>query len=379
MAVASSSCHSYIGVDVGGTKIQAGVVGISDAPPHASAILHRLRLSTPAAAPAAFYDAIAELICQLQARLAREGWAHRSIIGVAHPGRFLPDGRAARGTVPNLGEWPGQFDEICPAKELERRVGWRVVVENDAVAQMRSGLQWLLDDPAARPALLGQTVVYVGPGTGMGGGAARVAPDGAVTPITDGQLFDLQLVGYGEGRTTAEEVLTGPAIARQVAAANRQLAVPIHPANAEQVGRLLEDPHALPEHRTAARRIADQAGEMLGRIVALLHAGQVHKIRLERTEGGVVRHLDEPDRRWSEADCAVVRGVRRVVLGGSVGSNPILGAHLTRRALEWLAGQGLTGVQILQVPGVSADAGLLGAVLAIKVKVSDTFRAGKSV
>lgn len=358
-----------IGVDVGGTKIHAGIVEVSGAPSQpASAILQRLRLPTPRVAPAVFYDAIAELIRPLQARMAREGWAYHPIIGMAHPGRFLPDGRVVRGTVPNLGEWPGQFDGLAPAEELRRRVGWRIVVENDAVAQMRSGVQTLLADPAVRPRLLGQTVVYIGPGTGMGGGVARIAADGAVTPVTDGHLFDLQLRGYADGRLTAEEVFTGPALARAVQAANQRLRVPIHPANGERVAELLSEAQAPPEHQAEARRMTDEAGDMLGRIIALVHAGDIHKVRLEPApDGAVRRHVDEPDRRWSEADCAAVRGVTRVVLGGSVGANPVFGARLIRRALEWLAGQGIRDVQIFQLPTVSADAGLLGAVLALQV------------
>lgn len=354
-----------IGVDIGGTKIMAGVISVGS-----SGLGTRVdvteQIATPRLAPAGFYDAVAELIRRVYHRTQEAGGHVQRLIGVAHPGRFLPDGSLARGTTPNLGSAPGQFDGIRPVEELRRRLGGEVFVENDATSQMRFGLDVLLRDPTVQRRLLGHTVVYLGPGTGMGGGVARISQAGEVIPFTDSQLFDLQVVGYGDGSLTAEELFTGPAIARLIAEANTRLKNPIHPANAEQIGRLLEIGDAPVEHRTEALRIADMQGDILASIIETIHAGRIVKVRLETLpDGRIVRHVNEPDRAWLPSDIVAVRGAKRFILGGSVGTNPVLGCHIRRRAFSVLAQRGVADIAIFQIPVASSNAGVLGTVLAI--------------
>lgn len=351
---------NVFGCDIGGTKIKAAAVALPASPAHDPRVLRAAQIPTPRLPPSAFYDQIAALLRSL------DDGSTRGLVSVAHPGRFLPDGSLARGTVPNLGEHPNQFDGLNPSRELSARLGMTVVAENDAVSQMRFALHALLRDPAGRARLLGQTVVYVGPGTGMGGGVARIDAHGGVRPITDGHLFDLQLSTHGDGTLTAEELFTGPALARRIAAANAHLDVPITPPTGDELPRLLSDTKTPPAHRQTAEQIVKESGEILGKLITVIHAGRIVKVRLEvRPDGGLVRHVDEPDRTWPAADQAAVRGVTRVVLGGSIGVNPVLGGALRRWALEWLAQQNLGQIDIIQSPVPSADAGVLGAVLAL--------------
>ncbi len=368
-----------IGVDIGGTKIKAGAVALDAAGALTHAVIASRQIPTPRVDPAAFYDAVAALIVAVRDEASAAGAAALPWIAVAQPGRFLAGGTLARGTAPNLGTSPNQFDGLNPGHELQRRLGGSVVAENDAVAQMRFGLHALLHDAEARPALLGQTVVYLGPGTGMGGGVARVSTAGAVSIHTDGQLFNLQVPGIGDGTRIAEELFNGPAIARLVVDANHRLTVPIAPATAEQVGQLLDDREALPEHQTVARRIADGQGDVLAALIVTIHTGRIVKVRPEADRRGrLIRHVDEPDQAWPEADKALVRGAARFVLGGSVGINRVLGGHIRARALEQLHQRGLDEICIFQSPVASADAGLLGVLHAIPAaalqKVSDTSR-----
>lgn len=375
-SAASNTSQAVVGVDVGGTKIKAGVVarGPEDG---TLQVIATEQLATPRTTPRLFYDLIAVLIRRVRERALRLGTSPLPIVSVAHPGRFLPDGTLARGTTPNLGRAPGQYDGINPSVELMQRIGGTVLAENDAVSQMRYGLDALLRDATARPRLLGETVVYLGPGTGMGGGVARVSAAGDVTPITDGHFFDLQLPAYGDGTLTAEELFTGPAIARRIGHA-------IEPPTAEQLNRVLEDAHAPAAQRSLAERLADQAGEVLAMIIETIHAGTITKVRLEhRQDGTIARHVDEPDRAWPSADRDAVRGTTRFLLGGSVGISKALGGRIRQRALERLRARGLAGVELFQIPVASADAGLLGAILAIQevpgtltLKVPGTLRDG---
>ena len=261
------------------------------------------------------------------------------------------------------------FDGLRPAHELERRLSMRVFAENDAVAQMRFGLEVVLGDPLLRRLLVGRTVVYLGPGTGMGGGVAVIGPDGTVGAKTDGHLFDLLVLAHGDGTLTAEELFTGPAIARAVAQANAGLAVPIQPASAGGLDEILQSPAGPPEQRACAQRIAGEFGERLAGLIETIHAGTIRKARVERRpDGSPVRHLDEPDRAWPPADQALVRGCDRFLLGGFVGCSAGLGAAIRQQALARLRRRGLSDVRIIQIPFLSDDAGLLGVVRAVPVR-----------
>jgi glucokinase len=134
-----------IGVDVGGTKIAAGVVDDT------GAVVATDKVATPAADPAAVQEVIAALIATLAAQ-------HRvEAVGVGAAG-FV---NAARDTVlfaPNLA-----WRDVALRAAVEERCGLPVVVENDANAaawgEYRFGAGAGVDD------LLCVTV-----GTGIGGG-----------------------------------------------------------------------------------------------------------------------------------------------------------------------------------------------------------------
>jgi hypothetical protein len=102
-------------------------------------------------------------------------------------------------------------------------------------------------------------------------------------------------------------------------------------------------------------------------------------VRLEAAEDGrLIRHLDEPDRRWPDEDQASVRGAARFILGGFIGSNIPFGGLVRERALQLLQQHGLQQVKICQIPVGSADAGLRGALLSLQhipKKVSETISA----
>jgi predicted NBD/HSP70 family sugar kinase len=364
-------------VDIGGTKIKAGAVEAVADGGHPCVVVFR-QLETPRLPPPAFYDAVAAAVRELRREAQEAGFFVLPVVALAHPGRFLPDGRLARGTTPNLGTAPSQYDGLSPAAELRQRLGGTVVAENDAVAQMRFGIRVLLEDPLARPRLLGETAVYLGPGTGMGGGVARISREGAVTPVTDGHLFDMQVPGCGDGTLTAEELFTGPAIARVIERENQRLASPIRPARAGQLDIILMSPEVPAEHRAVAERVADAHGEILAALIEAVADGRIAKVRLEAMpDGQLLRHVDEPDRAWSAADKALVTGARRFVLGGFVGCSRLFGARVRGRALEMLRRRGRADVEIFQIPADSADAGLLGIVTAVSEKCQTLFKAGK--
>ncbi len=134
-----------IGVDVGGTKIAAGVVDVS------GAVLEQVRVSTPASSAEAVEEGIVEAVTTLADR-------HQvSAVGVAAAG-FVDQSRAVLRFAPNLPMVDRPLrDLIAP------RVGLPVVIENDANAA--AGGEYRFGGGRG-----GGDVVLITVGTGLGGG-----------------------------------------------------------------------------------------------------------------------------------------------------------------------------------------------------------------
>jgi glucokinase len=134
-----------IGVDVGGTKIAAGVVDAE------GRILQQLRVSTPAATTASVEQGIVEAVLRLKAE-------HQVVaVGVAVPG-FVDERRSVLRFTPNLPMRNRPLREI-----LSPQLGVEAVIENDANAAAWGEFQFGggrdVDD-----------MVLITVGTGLGGG-----------------------------------------------------------------------------------------------------------------------------------------------------------------------------------------------------------------
>jgi glucokinase len=142
-----------IGVDVGGTKVAAGVVDVH------GKIIEKLKRSTPAARPDDTADVISEAVLELLERY------DVTAVGIGAAG-FVDETRSTVLFAPNLA-WR---DEPVK-KRVEERIGRKVIVENDANAaawaESRMG--------AARGQ---QDVMLITVGTGIGAGV-----------VLDGRLY----------------------------------------------------------------------------------------------------------------------------------------------------------------------------------------------
>jgi glucokinase len=142
-----------IGVDVGGTKVAAGVVDED------GRIVEKLKRSTPAASPERTADIIGALVLELVGRHAVEA------VGIGAAG-FVDGTRSTVLFAPNLA-WR---DEPVQ-KQIEDRIGRPVLVENDANAAVWAEV--ILG--AARGH---QDVMLITVGTGIGAGI-----------VIDGELY----------------------------------------------------------------------------------------------------------------------------------------------------------------------------------------------
>lgn len=185
-----------IGIDVGGTKIAAGLVS------RGGEVTRLRRIPTPRD-PAAVLDAMTELAVDLIDLLAMEGRVPAGI-GVGTGG--IVD--VETGTIVEASDVIAGWVGVAVAAELRRRTGVSAVrVDNDGNAFALAEWRW----GAARGAA---DALFVAVGTGIGGGLVldgrlRRGPRGIA-----GELGRLPLHSSdGAARRTLEDVAAGPALA----------------------------------------------------------------------------------------------------------------------------------------------------------------------
>lgn len=132
-----------VGVDVGGTDIEVGLVGDDHE------VLENAKQNTPAEGPGAVLDVIADLVAEVGGDPVGIGLG---IPGVVHEGRAL--------TVPNL---PGWGEPVDLVEGLSDRTGLPVVLGNDGDVGLLG--EWLHGAAEGHDDVLG---VWLG--TGVGGG-----------------------------------------------------------------------------------------------------------------------------------------------------------------------------------------------------------------
>jgi glucokinase len=278
-----------IGVDIGGTKIAAGVVDGE------GTLLARTRRDTPADDPSKTLDAITDAVREL----ARDRQIRGVGLGAAG---FVDELRSTVMFAPNLA-WR---DEHLKAS-LERMLGMTVVVENDANAAAWAEVRF----GAAR----GEShVVVLTIGTGIGGGVVLdgnllrgrfgvAAEVGHLNLVPDGRRCPCGLQGcweqYGSGRALEQDAREQAVVAPAMAGELLRLAG----GQAENItGQMVTT--AAQAGDVAALWCFDELGKWLGRGIAQLAAildpavfviaggvSEAGDLLLARTEAAFHRHL----------------------------------------------------------------------------------------
>jgi glucokinase len=193
----------WVGIDVGGTKIEAMAVGLSPNP--MGSVLGSVRLPTPDSGPEDLIEAI-----EVAARRAAEA-SGRSVeeirtVGIGMPGQ-IQDGVVRIAVNLNLHDYP-------LAEILEKRFGRPVRVENDVRTAALGAYHWIHSrQPIHR-------LVYLSIGTGV---AAAMVLDGIPYTGADhlaGEIGHAVVDPEGPpcacgGRGCLEVWVSGPALVRQ--------------------------------------------------------------------------------------------------------------------------------------------------------------------
>jgi predicted NBD/HSP70 family sugar kinase len=183
---------------------------------------------------------------------------------------------------------------------------------NDALAQAMGGALALGNE------LTNQTVLYIGPGTGLGGAIIQCHPK-RMTPITDGHIFDI-LIHFEGKRVPAEWVCSGQGILRHCG------------VSAQTIDR---HPQLFEQHQSFFHAFTSACIEL------------IHHIQHQTVE----KHPPNPA--WSAHDMAQASALSAVLLGGSIGTCASIGAQLNAR----ISSLGLP-THAIESPTVSAFHGL---------------------
>lgn len=233
-----------VGVDIGGTKIAAGLVD-RDGDVHSGA-----RVPTPDGGADAVLDTVAELVAEVSSGLSV------AAIGVAAPGIIEPDTGVVASATAIVPGWVGA--RVRPG--LTERTGAEVAVDND-VRVMALGESAVGNAPGARD------VLHVSVGTGIGGAFLR---DGRLVRGargTAGEIAHLQAPSAGRipcgcgHYDHVEAIAAGPAIAAEYAARRSDVSVPELP----EVVRRMRAGDA--EAATVIREAATALGRCLSGVV----------------------------------------------------------------------------------------------------------------
>ncbi len=119
-------------------------------------------------------------------------------ICIAQPGMFLEDGTIAANSAVHIFKKPDQSSKINALQvinrvrsELKMNLDVPIYICNDAIAQFRNNLHHIPKELLNRHK--NESVVYINPGTGLGGGVAFINNELHFDMITDGHISQLQL------------------------------------------------------------------------------------------------------------------------------------------------------------------------------------------
>lgn len=329
----------HLGVDLGGTKVLVGAA--AEVPVEGKQLLLQSQFATFPEGRAETAEIRDELIGKIADQIVSsikearsKGYDVSSKIGFGSPG-LIADGRIQAGTVEQMGPAFENFkiEEALNAALAERIEGYSIIVKNDGLAQLGYGLHQVLKSGSINAETLsGKTIAYVGPGSSLGGGFAKLRTEGDGIELdfldNDGHIFDILIDGE-----LAHYKFSGLFFKRE---GLKKFGKEV---TGKDVAENLNDPRFYD--------LAKEAGVNMGKIIEAIHLGKIHK---------PAQH-----RQWSSAEAAEVAGTDVFVIGGSIGTQGKMGKIVQREAGEYLKSRGLQHLTVLPIQGSSAEAGLVGA------------------
>lgn len=216
----------------------------------------------------------------------------------ANPNVILP------GTAVHLGKIANEFDNCNLANLFQNAClnKYRFFIVNDGIAQLAGGLKLLFQSNDIKQKLCNQKVAYIGPGTGLAGGFAKLSKTGKPRFYTDGHIFDMEIKHINGKLVGAESVYSGTGFYTEFGISTKELS---------------ENKNLF---KTYLKHI-EELGYYLAQITKNIYLGSFKKLS----------HYP-----WSKADYEAIKGTTHFILGGSLGVSGEMSSIILNKAQEHL-------------------------------------------
>lgn len=349
MSYSSSPQRYVLGIDIGGTKIDAQLFVVADGK-MADEPIWKCEERT--------VKGVSEHARQM-VKIIREAerqahYRHGELVGagIGSPGRFDADGRIKPGSNQNLGHTPDEFDGVN-LRELygEQMKRLKVNLPAEALSVCNDGnamLAGLLESPGDlrnqygdAVSAAGRYVAVLGIGTGIGHAIARTHASGGFDFVTDGHASALrvavdaedmpallqakttleaqtgieEIMMFDDGTVRAEDLFRGPVV--------NTLAGVSH-------GRALDI-----DNSRHAEALAF-AGKYMARTIAVIKSGESQDV--------------EPHNGWSDDDKAQAAQTSLYLVSGGMGRS-VAGFEMIRHAATEMERLGIHDIDLVQMNG----------------------------
>ena len=302
-------------VDLGGTKTFYGVLP-SNATSTDDFYFRKVRETIKG--KKGLYQLFSTILDDISKQSKVPSGCHISQVLIACPGRII-DGVISPGSCNNMSIVQGELDGLDLISFLAPLFAknTRLTVMNDAEAQMAGGVIECLQDESLSGYVLDQTVGYIGPGTGLGGGFCEVDSKGRLQFITDGHLYDVRMTDSQGSEQKAEDLISGRAFKTITGYSAKQMS----------------------DSRDLFLHHIDDISRMGAYIVSLIQL---------ILEGHIFKSLSQND--WPLTDIDKVKGCRTFLLGGSLGTKGYFGEALQTAIQICLDESDLEDVHVVPLP-----------------------------
>ena len=295
-----------VGIDLGGTKIAAGLVD------RTGTVMHRMSLPTPREGRDAVISALVETVVELAGRSPRPVAA----VGIGAPGVVDREAGRVRSATATL---PGWGDTLL-RDEMQHRTGLPVAVDNDvrvmALGELLYGAGRGLTD-----------ILFVSVGTGLGGaivsaGTVLTGPHHCAGSFAHLLVPEPGHIPCGCGRFDhVEAVVSGPAIVAAYAANAKEQGASRPASSGEEVV------HRASAGDDLAKWCLEHAGSVLGRVLAgLLAAIDASVVVVGGGMAGAGPMLLDPLRSALRAEALEPLRTVPVMVAALGGDGPLIGA-----------------------------------------------------
>jgi len=214
----------YLGLDIGGTKIACGGYLKNEKGHFEPTPIFLLTLKTQKGI-SHVCDALISLIEKAKILAKSLDAQIANAIGIGSPGHHIK-GQIQPGTATNMGKTPEEFDNFNLKKTLKTKLNYNWHIENDAICQAVGALR-LQEISSGK-------WIYLGPGTGLGGGIIRCQSKDTFKTIGNGHFFNYLLKIDPEDqyfsshhikkRIMAEKAISGTALYHATSLSGEQIA-----------------------------------------------------------------------------------------------------------------------------------------------------------